>query len=385
MAELELYGNDNYGNRKDAGKVVIDADLPLLEFKSGSNEISTFKLNNLVQDLAPVRYQVYNPKLVLNGKTGITSDWEMKEGKFYNDDTLWWFKKYKPDSGSWNDNSNNVYRLKWYPDEDTVRSKCCLGKITDPDICGTYIRGSPKCSGYMDAICNAEYGSRDGCIDWCRANPSKCQAVGQPGGYCDGKMNKTECQQYCLSPGANCDTTMINWCRANNTRGTIPICSCIYSFDNLPADKKAFASCFDNECTEYGYKVKSWNQDKGCTNIDCSQVVSADLNNSLFDKNTITQYCGGQINTATGTSSTSSSGPYVPPSSSGSYGPPASSGVELTNVQIMLIVLAFIFLIIVGYMMMSGGSSQQYYQQSQYYPQQQYYQQPQYNYQQRRY
>lgn len=384
MAEFELYGRNGFGDRKDAGQLVITADRPLVEFDSRSNEISTFKIENPVAAQAAARYQIYNPNLVRNGRTGITSEWHDASGKFYNDANEWWYSAYKPDSGSWNDNTDNVYRFKWYPDDKEVRSKCCTGEIGNADVCGTYQRGSTKCASYMDHLCNTQYGDskfHDRCRTWCQANPSKCQAVGLSSGYCANHMGEQKCQQYCSQPGNNCDDSMIEWCRRYNGDGQIPICSCIYAFDNLPSDKKAFASCFDNQCTEFGYKVKKWNQDKGCTNIDCSQIVAADLQNSMFDNNTITQHCGSRINELTAPNSGLSN------SSSGVYQPPSSLNVQaiqedgLSNLQIMLIVLVFIFLIVMVYMMASGSDqyTQQYQQQAYTQPQ---YVQPQYTRQQ---
>lgn len=184
--------------------------------------------------------------------------------------------------------------FKW-KNIDKARFACCFNDTTLPETCGTFKPGSSKCKMHIDEYCTKNYNDPK-CINWCKQNPDKCRAVGQLGGYCYDNMDKDICRSYCLVRGNDCDDASLKYCENN----TSPYCGCITASKDLPDNKKAFVHCFSPNCySTTAYKVKRMGHENSCQNIDCSQIVNADLKNSSFDINSMTQYCGGRISQLT--------------------------------------------------------------------------------------
>lgn len=191
-------------------------------------------------------------------------------------------------------NKANLYTL-YFEDIDKLRARCCTGDIVG-GFCGDYTSGSTKCQNEMSDICSRRYGDFDEmCVRKFCPTSRTCNAVGTTTGWCMGNMDDPRCQKFCLQAGVNCDDAVLDYCAPGSAAESSDFCGCIYDVRNTTDPKvRTSAACVGLKCSNLernAYKMKSWNQDKGCQVVDCSQVLNVkgsgdiDISDVKFEQN----------------------------------------------------------------------------------------------------
>lgn len=196
------------------------------------------------------------------------------------------------------EDKGNEYTIS-FDDIDKLRMQCCLGQLRG-GICGDYTPGSGICETKMPEICSQRYADPamgDMCtVDYCPFNPDKC-LIGQQNGWCYGKMDDQRCKSYCLQGDINCDPAVFDYCKDNNS----DFCGCINDVKNAPDTPegrkiRSMAPCVGLICSNpernaYRMKGDSWNQDVGCTSIDCDQISIVQGDQISINSQSMNQEC----------------------------------------------------------------------------------------------